>query len=248
MSDNFARSLVINCCKMATSASGLEEGSSTFEGPEKTLEVCFRPGAGISEGLRTLSREQLDLLCTEAKCNILSKISSSYIDAYILSESSLFVYKDRFIMKTCGTTTLLRCLHTLLEYADELGMELNWCGYSRKNLNNPTAQLWPHSNFGEEINYLSQHEKLRTRLHGSAHILGPVTGDHWFVFVADHSEIPHSVTCPNADRESIINMMMFDMAPEIASIFFQENTSSGIHCFVLVFLCRYMTTFWYGVI
>merc|ERR1711871_1599335 len=80
---------------------------------------------------------------------------------------------------------------------------------------------------GEEIKYLSQHEKLRARLHGSAHILGPVTGDHWFVFVADHSEIPHSVTCPNADRESTINMMMFDMAPEIASIFFQENTSSG---------------------
>jgi len=61
-------------------------------------------------------------------------------------------------------------------------------------------------------------------LHGSAHILGPVTDDHWFVFVADHSEIPHSLTCPNADKESTINMMMFDMAPEVASIFYQENT------------------------
>ena len=227
---------------MAAVDLSIPEGSFTFEGPEKTLEVCFRPGAGISEGLRALSREQLDFLCTHAKCSILSKISSSYIDAYILSESSLFVYKDRFIMKTCGTTTLLRCLNTLLEYADELGMELNWCGYSRKNLNNPTAQLWPHSNFGEEIKYLSQHEKLRARLHGSAHILGPVTGDHWFVFVADHSEIPHSVTCPNADRESTINMMMFDMAPEIASIFFQENTSSGICCFVFMQLKGSVTT------
>jgi S-adenosylmethionine decarboxylase len=195
----------------------------TFEGPEKTLEVCFRPGVGVENGLRTLPKEKLDFLCTQAKCSILSKISSNYIDAYILSESSLFVYKDRFIMKTCGTTTLLRCLNSLLQFADELGMELNWCGYSRKNLNNPTAQLWPHSNFGDEIKYLSQHEKLRTRLHGSAHILGPVTSDHWFVFVADHSEVPHSMTCPNADKESTINMMMFDMAPEVASIFFQVH-------------------------
>jgi len=36
--------------------------------------------------------------------------------------------------------------------------------------------------------------------------------------------VPHSLTCPNADKESTINMMMFDMAPEVASIFFQENT------------------------
>ena len=196
----------------------------SFEGPEKTLEVCFRPGVGVPEGLRSLTRVQLDFLCTLAKCTILSHISSNYIDAYLLSESSLFIYKDRLIMKTCGTTTLLRCLNTLLQYADDLGMELNWCGYSRKNLNNPGAQLWPHSSFGDEIKYLSQHEHLCTRLHGTAHILGPVTGDHWFVFVADHSEVPHSLTCPNADKESTINMMMFDMAPEVASIFYQDNT------------------------
>lgn len=196
----------------------------TFEGPEKTLEVCFRPDVGVSEGLRALTREQLDYLCMQAKCSILSKISGPYIDAYVLSESSLFVYKDRLIMKTCGTTTLLRCLDSLLTYADNLGMELNWCGYSRKNLNNPHAQLWPHSNFGDEIRYLSQHEKLRVRLHGSAHILGPVTGDHWFLFVADHSEVPHSLTCPKADKESTLNMMMFDMDAAVASIFFQENT------------------------
>ena len=195
----------------------------TFEGPEKTLEVCFRPGVGAENGLRSLSRDQLDHLCTLAKCSILTKISSNYIDAYVLSESSLFIYKERYIMKTCGTTTLLRCLNALLQYADELGMELTWCGYSRKNLQFPEAQLWPHSSFGDEIKYLTHHAKLQERLKGSAHILGPVTGDHWFVYVADHSLIPDSVTSPTADIERTVNMMMFDMNPEVAQVFFREN-------------------------
>mmetsp|Transcript_3615 Transcript_3615/g.3574 ORF Transcript_3615/g.3574 Transcript_3615/m.3574 type:complete len:493 (-) Transcript_3615:158-1636(-) len=159
--------------------------SECFEGPEKTMEVCFEPGVGNENGLRALTRQQLDRLCTEAKCTILSKLSSNHLDGYVLSESSLFVYKDRWIMKTCGTTTLLCCLNTLLEYADELNMNVRWVGYSRKNLNNPSAQSWPHSNFGDEISFLNSNKKLQERLNGVGHILGPVTGDHWFVYVAD---------------------------------------------------------------
>lgn len=105
------------------------------------MEVVFKPTSGPDDGLRSLSREQLDFLCTQAKCTILSSISNSYIDAYVLSESSLFIYKSRFIMKTCGTTTLLRCLSSLLQFADALGMELTWVGYSRKNLLFPSAQV-----------------------------------------------------------------------------------------------------------
>lgn len=63
------------------------------------------------------------------------------MDAFILSESSLFIMSNRLVIKTCGTTTLLRCLGTLLRYGDELGMVLEWVGYSRKNLNNPSAQV-----------------------------------------------------------------------------------------------------------
>ena len=89
-------------------------------------------------------------------------------------------------MKTCGTTTLLRCLSTILQFSDELGMQLTWLEYSRKNLFFPDAQQWPHSSFGDEIRFLDTHEKLQNRLKGSGYILGPVTGDHWFVYVADH--------------------------------------------------------------
>lgn len=204
-----------------------------FEGPEKTMEVVFRNDKGPDEGLRTLTREQLDFLCTKAKCTIVHKISNSYQDAYILSESSLFIYKHRLVMKTCGTTTLLRCLGSLLEFADKIGMEFTWVGYSRKNLLYPSAQLWPHSSFGDEIRYIQTHEKLQDRLNGVGYILGPITGDHWFVYVADHSETSPlfkrtpAYIPPPPSNERTINMMMFDMAPEIAQIFYQANTPTG---------------------
>ena len=249
----------------SSSAETDQEGHTTpeyvpgcFEGPEKTMEVVFKAGVGAEEGLRALTREQLDHLCTQAKCTILSKISSNYIDAYVLSESSLFIYKHKYIMKTCGTTTLLRCLSSLLQFADALGMQLTWVGYSRKNLLFPSAQLWPHSNFGDEIKYITSHDKLQDRLRGNGHILGPITGDHWFVYVADHSDIEMPIpmtrcqsmpalgnngyaasagdglqpltaaaALPTPSTDRTVNLMMFDMAPEVAKIFFKSSCETG---------------------
>lgn len=87
-----------------------------------------------------------------------------------------------------------------MEFADELGMELTWVGYSRKNLQNPSAQQWPHSNFDDEIRFIDTHQQLQKRLRGSGHVLGPVTGDHWFVYVADHSVAVPSEKIAPKDR------------------------------------------------
>jgi S-adenosylmethionine decarboxylase len=144
-------------------------------------------------------------------------------------------------MKTCGTTTLLRCLGSLLEFADSLGMLLTWVGYSRKNLQFPTAQAWPHCSFPDEIQYISTHKKLQSRLKGTGHILGPVTGDHWYVYVADHSKSAALLSTPSLlsmSCERTINLMMFDMAPAVARTFFLANVpnakdmthKAGIHC------------------
>lgn len=59
------------------------------------FQVCFKPGIGNPKGCRALTRQSLDRMCLRAKCSILHKISNDYLDAYVLSESSLFVYPHK---------------------------------------------------------------------------------------------------------------------------------------------------------
>jgi Adenosylmethionine decarboxylase len=84
-----------------------------FEGSEKRIEVEFGHASHHEEaaaGLRALSRATLDDLMALAACEIVSKTSNDTFDAYVLSESSLFVHPTTWVLKTCGTTRLLDCL------------------------------------------------------------------------------------------------------------------------------------------
>ena len=228
-----------------------------FEGPEKTLEVVFHPGFGIERGLKALTREQLDTLCELAKCSILSQISSKEVDAYILSESSLFIYEYKFIMKTCGTTTLLHCLQTLLEYTDALEMVLVSLNYFRKNLNQPDSQIHPHHSFESEIEYINTHAQLEKRLHSKSFILGPLNSDHLFVYMAhicplekvsmDHyiksvsSNVSTSSKAEGSQglaldkprlgivlpNKGSLNLMMFGLDPSFCNHFYEENSASA---------------------
>ena len=200
------------------------EYDGTFEGPEKTLEACFRPGKSHTQsGCRGLPRESLDRILRKARCTIMSCISNAHLDAYVLSESSLFVYPYKVVLKTCGTTTLLRCLPQLLHEAKTVcGCELEWVGYSRKNYTFPNGQLFPHTSFSDELGYLQKHSRYYDKLKGSAHILGPLTGDHWFVYVADKCERPAELA-----KERTLNLMMFDMHEDAASIFYKDRYATA---------------------
>ena len=83
--------------------------ADVFEGPEKKLEVYFSRGED-SSGLRRFQHDIWSDMLADAACTILHQESNKDFDAYLLSESSMFVYPDRLILKTCGTTTLLLAL------------------------------------------------------------------------------------------------------------------------------------------
>lgn len=113
-----------------------------FEGSEKRVEIDFNfSAASPANGLRALSRTQLDELMTLAACTIVSSRTNNELDAYVLSESSLFVYPTKWVLKTCGTTKLLNAVPRLLDMAAELHMQPRRCKYSRASFLFPEQQV-----------------------------------------------------------------------------------------------------------
>jgi S-adenosylmethionine decarboxylase len=227
------------------------EYTGMFEGPEKTLEIVFRRiedehyDTSIGEvegvpphsansvddgiiprvGLRRLERADFDLICGRARCTILSCISNRYMDAYVLSESSLFIYPYMLVLKTCGTTTLLRCIATVIELGRRIGLEIDWVGYSRKNFNFPGDQAFPHQSFHQELDYLYSHRNLCERLDGNGYTLGPVNGDHWFVFVADQTIRAKAL---DQDTDRVLNIMMFDIDESVSKKFMYDEYPTNV--------------------
>jgi S-adenosylmethionine decarboxylase len=120
-----------------------------FEGSEKRISVSFSPrGTGApappAAGLRTLTRSQLDAMLELAACEIVSVRNGVSFDAYVLSESSLFVYPDRMVLKTCGTTRLLDSVPRITELAAGLNLVPSRVKYSRASFLFPEKQPEPH--------------------------------------------------------------------------------------------------------
>jgi S-adenosylmethionine decarboxylase proenzyme len=159
-----------------------------FEGSEKRVEIDFEVSpASPAEGLRALPRAALDELMSLAACTIVSSRTNAHLDAYVLSESSLFVYPTKWVLKTCGTTKLLNAVPRLLEMAAErLGMAPRRCKYSRASFLFPEQQPAPYSDgFDSEARFLRTHFGHLGN-GGSAYVLGDMfNGLQWHVYVAD---------------------------------------------------------------
>lgn len=184
-----------------------------FEGPEKRLEVVFRNHNNPDKTLFSVTTEQWQRMLDDAKCTIISTMQNEYCISHVLSESSLFVFPYKVMIKTCGTTTLLRCIPLLLSYAKQLQLEIEFVWFSHKNLNFPGRQLFPHCSFDEETKYLNQF------FDGSSHILGPLSGDHWFLYMADCRKDEPKVE----DLESTMEILMHDIPLEVAQQFFRND-------------------------
>ena len=131
-----------------------------FEGFEKRLEITFceppifKDPKGL--GLRNLTRPQIDSILDSACCTIVAQLSNSEFDSYVLSESSLFIFPFKIIIKTCGTTKLLSAIQPILQLADSLSLVVFSVKYSRGTFIFPNAQPSPHRSFAEEVAALNQ--------------------------------------------------------------------------------------------
>lgn len=195
-----------------------------FEGSEKKMELLFVPsdGTDVSEmgwdqGLRTFRRAHWDKIVGLLNGCILKEDEQEHFDVYLISESSLFVYRDRIVILTCGTTTLLKTLQAILDSAEEVGLKTSYFQYSRKNFLFPEEQEFPHSSFDQEVDYMSQVFE-----DGRPHIFGPLSADHWVVFIADRIDRSGKVK-EHVENEQTLNMYMYDIDPEVAQLFMRAD-------------------------
>jgi len=204
---------------------GKEDAQSPgFEGPEKRLEINIRIPEDDERGLRNIPRSFWDECMKCLNGSIVSHMADSdnvhgedYWDAYVITESSLFVSKTKVIVLTCGTTTLLQCVGFLLSGVRSYNYEVEYFQFSRKNYTYPEYQKPLHRDFNAETKFLKD-----LQVHGDAHVLGPISQDHYFFFAADNIERRDGMAInPEVDQDLIVNMYDIDM--ESAGVYWQPG-------------------------
>lgn len=196
------------------------KAAAFFEGTEKKLELIVRPGAA---SLRSLSHGFWRELVQSAKADILSHIANEHCDAYLLSESSLFVWHDRILMLTCGNSRLIDAACFLLS---NLNAQLQLLGdessttvtpinsltsnveqdaiaffcYQRKNEYQAELQS---STFAEDI------ARLRQLISGKAMRLGHLDSHHHYLFYSDRAY-------QAAKEDNTCELLMYHIGGELA--------------------------------
>jgi len=208
-----------------------------FEGSEKKMEIDFIPMDGSDAqllpadgGLRTYNRHFWSDIIALLNGTILLHDPQEKFDAYLISESSLFVYNDRIVILTCGTTLLLKTLPAMIEAASGIGLEVSWFQYSRKNFLFPDKQHSPHKSFDMEVDFLDCIFPT-----GRPFVMGPISSDHWYLFVADFIDregTRKGSTNSNGelieyqkddrkimDKDQMLNVYMYGIDPQVAQLF-----------------------------
>jgi S-adenosylmethionine decarboxylase len=209
-----------------------------FTGPEKLLEVWFAPspnelppGAAV-DGLKAVSAETWKEMLDVVNCKVLSIVESEHVDAYLLSESSMFVFSHKLILKTCGTTTLLWGLPHILEIAAAKAgfphieksnvKSMSTAAtpyrvfYSRKNFLFPDRQRGPHRSWKDEVTYLD-----KMFWGGSAYMVGKMNGDHWYLYLTS----PNMDATPPKMDERPTETKLLNFPAEASS--FREDASGN---------------------
>ncbi|GLJ44193.1 hypothetical protein SUGI_0922450 [Cryptomeria japonica] len=197
-----------------------------FEGFEKRLEIeftcCERPeqsGVKVNKKtwLRSLAVSALEEILSAAQCSIVSGLSNPELDSYVLSESSLFVYPLKIIIKTCGTTQLLNAIPALLNHASGLSLAVCGCRYSRGAFLFPQAQSFPHTDFREEVLFLDNYFGGL----GSGSKAYKLMDGIWHIYSAQALPLPCN-SIPSSSSYTL-EVCMTQIDASFASLFFKEN-------------------------
>ena len=181
---------------------------SFFEGPEKKLEVVVTPGF---PPLRALGDEAWRRVVEAAGAKVVSVLRGEHSDAYLLSESSLFVFDDWFVLITCGQTTLVDAVPQILKSVPK--ESIAFLVYERKSEHFPEHQS---STFYDDA------RRLETMLPGRAICFGDEHGRNVQMF---HTTRPYTPEKNDPTLEVLMHMIDEDVVQKFASTLAPEETS-----------------------
>jgi S-adenosylmethionine decarboxylase len=175
-----------------------------FEGTEKKFELIAQP---TSCSFRSFDQMFWKDIVALAKAEIISVISNEQCDAYLLSESSLFVWDKRVVVITCGLSTLI---DSLLALIDRIGVvNVSFVCYQRKNEYLAHLQA---STFVDDI------ARLRQVVPGNACRIGHLDSHHHFIFTTDGCSQPELI-------EPTSELLMYHISGEFAQYLLSQNQS-----------------------
>lgn len=184
-----------------------------FEGPEKNLQIIFSMSNKFS--LLQVRQSEWESILDKIQCSIVSSLSNEYCNSYILSESSLFVFKDRIILKTCGTIPLLRAVDDVIDLGTSRGLTPAAVLYWRKNFAHPELQNELHRSFFSECSFL---DARFGNYNPSKQRCGPLYQDHWcFYYVELDKKENFRPVYPTFE------IKMHEVHPDISYHFIMDN-------------------------
>ncbi|MGX9463314.1 adenosylmethionine decarboxylase [Shewanella sp. A14] len=192
-----------------------------FEASEKKLEIIVNVSA---PQLRSLDCAFWLELVAASNADILSKVSNEYCDAYLLSESSLFVWDDRFVMLTCGTSTLAS---SACYFIKELGEPaIAYMCYQRKN------EYYAHLQVSSFIDDVAT---LKHFIPGQAYRMGHLDSHHHYVFTTKKEY-------QASQRDTTHELLMYHISGSIAD-YLRGNKQSAIQIAQMLQLDRLFNGF-----
>jgi len=169
-----------------------------FEGPEKKVELVVRED---HRSLRSVPETTWNEVVQAAGAAVLSKIGNDQCDAYLLSESSLFVFDDHVTMITCGCTQLVSAVARMLEFIDAADVELLM--YERKSENFPECQ---------SSSFIDDAERLVAMFPGAAFRFGDEHSHSIHLFHSTRPFVPDP-------EDTTLEVLMHGLAPDRAVMF-----------------------------
>ncbi|KRT81936.1 hypothetical protein AMK59_5835, partial [Oryctes borbonicus] len=147
-------------------------------------------------------------------------IACAFHAVSINTESSMFVSKRRFILKTCGTTTPLLCVEPLLLLAEQYAgfTDVEDLFYSRKNYKRPELQVSPHQDFDQEVALLDT-----IFPDGAGYCLGAINKDCWFLYTLNPFPEKIIKPLPSPEPDQTLEILMTDLDPDVMAIFSRDE-------------------------